>query len=324
MNKKINIGLFGKNGHQIHNCLGTSLLGEIKGIADFPEDMLPEGIDRSAVKKYSSLDEMLADPGIQLVSLCSSLRSEQASHAVKCMEAKKHVYAEKPSALVEEDLDRIIETSSRTGMIYHEMASTAFSQPYSSVRKIIQDGRIGDIIQIFSQKSYPWMETRPQNEDIDGGLALQVGVYNTRFVEHVAGVKIKNIRMIETKKGNTLASGECRRAASFIMELENGGISSALCNYCCPMTPTWNKWGYEILRVFGTAGFVESVNHGELCRIAVNGKPCENFDTSEKDEDYLEMFLREISQGVKIIPFTTAEELSPTRWVVRAKKQFQK
>jgi predicted dehydrogenase len=46
----------------------------------------------------------------------SPLRSEQAGHAIACMKGGKHVYAEKPCAMTEADLDAIIATSRETGM----------------------------------------------------------------------------------------------------------------------------------------------------------------------------------------------------------------
>ncbi len=63
--------------------------------------------------------------------------------AIRCLEGGKHVYAEKPCAMTESDLDAIIETSRRTGNRFHEMAGTAWEQPYFIMRQRNQDGAIG-------------------------------------------------------------------------------------------------------------------------------------------------------------------------------------
>lgn len=319
-NNRVKIGLFGANGHQLHKNLENHSKVEIAAVAAIAEELLPEYLKQAGVTMYTSLEELLADQEIQLISLCSPLRSEQAQQAVRCMKAGKHVYAEKPCAMTEADLDEIIRTSKETGMIFHEMAGGCFAQPYSTLKEIVTSGKIGDVIQIYGQKSYPWFEGRPQDENIDGGLALQVGVYNARFVEHITGIKIKSITSKETKFGNNFG-GECRRAVSFLMELENGGVASGIANYCCPREPAWDHWGYETVRVFGTEGFVEAIDNGSIGRLAVNGEPLQELDFSTPTEDYFDMFLQELLTGKKIIDFSIEDEISPTRWAIRAREK---
>ncbi|MEI8197672.1 MAG: hypothetical protein WCI73_17390, partial [Phycisphaerae bacterium] len=164
---------------------------------------------------------------------------------------------------------------------------------------------------------------RPQDERIDGGLAMQVGVYNARFVEHVAGVKIKSLVMRQTKLGNEVPGGGCQRAVSMLMELANGGLSSAIANYLCPLPPSWERWGYENVRIFGTQGFVESLDTGRIGTLALNGRPPQPVDCSDPGQDYLTMFLEEIQTDQNVIPFTLEDELSPTRWVVRGRTALQ-
>ena len=40
---------------------------------------------------YSSLEEMLKDTSLDLISICSKKRSEQEKHAIMCLKAGKHV-----------------------------------------------------------------------------------------------------------------------------------------------------------------------------------------------------------------------------------------
>lgn len=318
MTEKIKIGLFGANGHQIQNVLEKHERAELVAVAEFPKEKMLEYFQPSGVKVYQTLEELLADSDVQLVSLCSPLRSEQAEHAVNCLHAGKHVYAEKPCAMTETDLDQIVSSAKETGLTFHEMAGVCLEQPYSTLRDIVKSGKIGEVIQVITQKSYPWGDWRPLDEKIDGGLALQVGVYNTRFVEHITGLKIKSIKSCETLLGND-GRGDCRRAVSFLMELENGGVASGIANYCCPGEPGWDHWGYENVRVFGTKGFVESIDHGRSGNLVVNGEPLLKLDFSKPVKNYFDMFLEELQTGKKVIDFSLEEEINPTRWVIRAK-----
>jgi predicted dehydrogenase len=274
----------------------------------------------AGVTVYKTLEEMLRDERVQMVSLCSPLRSEQAGHAVAAMNAGKHVLAEKPSATREADLDAIIATAKRTGRIFHEQVNTAFEQPYATLRGIVKSGVLGTIVQVYAQKSYPWRDSRPQDEAIDGGLATQAGVYCTRFVEHVAGERIASIHSAETKLGNPNPTGQCRRAVSFLMTLKNGGLASGVANYLGPDPQHWGRWGYEICRIWGTNGMVESVDFGRIGTLAVHGESPRTIDlTTPVPVPFFDRVIEEMLTGKPATDFDLETELSPTRWVIRAK-----
>ena len=250
------------------------------------------------------------------LSLCSPRRADQARDAVRALSAGKHVYAEKPAALTEPDLDAIIATAKRTGMEFHEMAGTAAEQPYSEMRRQIQSGVIGEVVQVFVQKSYPWYAGRPADEAVDGGLSTQVGIYIARLIEHIAGVKIASLNLLETKLGNPCAGSECRMAVSMSLRLVNGGVASGICNYL----NAWGErlWAYEILRVFGSRGIIESNTDGKIARLLLKGQPVRELDCTKPGQDYFGLFARAL-RGGDPMPLSIEEELSPTRWVVRSK-----
>jgi len=106
--RPIRIGLYGTNGHQLP--LDLPVRARVVAVADYPTDGLP-----ASIRAYESLAEMLADPEIDLVSLCSVRRIEQAQHAIQCLQAGKHVLAEKPCAFSARELDRILATARETG-----------------------------------------------------------------------------------------------------------------------------------------------------------------------------------------------------------------
>ena len=72
------------------------------------------------------LNQYQADESVDLISLCSPRREEQARDAIMCLNAHKHVYAEKPAALSFEELDAILEAAKRNNCSFHEFASHLF------------------------------------------------------------------------------------------------------------------------------------------------------------------------------------------------------
>lgn len=311
--KKLGIGLYGTNGHQIEKLLAAHRRARLVAVAAFGDRSIPA--ECGEVPRYETLEELLADEQVEMVSLCSPRRADQSTDAVKCLLAGRHVYGEKPSTLREEDLDRIIATVAQTGFRYHEMGGVALEQPYLAMRDCIRSGAIGEVVQVFVQKSYPWADWRPKDQAIDGGLATQVGIYPLRFIEQVAGLKATSVEIRETRLGNDHPGSDCRRAVSMLMTLENGGVASAICNYLNPAGHI--VWGYEILRVFGTAGIVESNSLNGTARLLKPSAAPEALDISTTAPSSLDMMIDSLLDGTPM-PISLTDELSPNRSVVRA------
>lgn len=310
----VNVALYGANGHQIHELLATRPAARLVAIAEFPPERLPSAL-RDGVRVHADLTSLLADPRVELVSLCSPRRRDQAAHAIAALSAGKHVYAEKPCALSEEELDRILVAARSAGRRFHEMAGTAFEQPYLAMRTAVCEGRIGRVVQVIAEKSYPCHPGRPQDEEVDGGLIRQVAVHALRFVEHVAGVRVRTVRAIETMLANPVDGGGLRMAACLMLGLEGGGLASLTANYLNPVGT--GIWGYERLRIVGERGFVESVPTDRSTRLVVGDRDLGPLDPAPGLE-YLDFYLAAL-RGRGEMPMTTAEELSPTRWAIRAK-----
>ncbi len=224
--------------------------------------------------------------------------------------------AEKPCALTEADLDAIIQTARTTGKVFHEMAGTAYEQPYYAMQQIIQSGVIGEVVQVIAEKSYPYCDWRAQDEDEDGGLICQNGIHALRFVEHVAGMHICSIRAFETKKANPLPTGELRMAASIVAELSNGGVASIACNYLNPRGT--GIWGDESLKILGSKGILESRSGGQWTRLIIGSKDCGPIDVQTPPPQWHDLFFKDVL-GMQKIPMDIETELSPTRWAIRAK-----
>ncbi len=314
--RKIGVGLYGSNGHQLNPAkFASHPHAQLVAVAQGKQGALPEGI-----KRYASLDELIADREVELISLCSPRRADQARDAIRCLEAGKHVYAEKPCALTEVELDQILAAARRSGKEFHEMAGTAFAANYITMRQLVQEGAVGDVIQILVQKSYRYGATRPQDEAIDGGMFLQVGIHAARMIEHVGGVRIKSIAGWETMFGKP-ESGDGKIAGAAQITLENGGLATIVMNYLNPGHPDLPH-GNETLRIFGTQGFIESVDGGTRTRLVTKTEAIEPLPRPVKPVDYFDFIAAHLVNGAAM-PLTIEEELHPLRMLLRAKLQLR-
>lgn len=315
--KTLGVGLYGMNGHQVHGLLRNHPRARLVAAAGMDSADHPSPFEPSAdLRSYPTLAELLNDDDIELVVLCSPRRRDQAEDAIRALDAGKHVYAEKPCAMTETDLDAILATAERTGRQFHEMVNTALEQPYVAMRRIVESGALGRIVQVFAQKSYRnAFQRRPQDENIDGGLVMQVGVHAFRMIEHVGRQRIADVAAVTTRLGNPVNNGGLRMAASLAVRLAGGGIGSVVLNYLNP--DAFPTWGNEQLCIFGTRGFVESRDAGAHTRLVVQQTDHGPLDVSEPARDFFDHYVDHLL-GMGPMPFTLDEEIHPTRMIIRA------
>ena len=319
MTNRIRVGLYGQNGHQVHGKLQNSEDAEVVAVCSVTDAFYKDVKDRHGekVKYYETLSDMLQDNTIDLVSLCSPNRCDQEEDAILCLKAGKHVYAEKPAAFSEEGLDRILAVSKETGCEFHEMADSIFIEPYWSARKLVRNGKIGEVVQVYVQKSYPLnVNTRPQNEYKDGGLIRQAGIHAIRFLEHITGLDVKDVRVYQTHLGNSNEKSGLFTASSWAMTLNNGGVASACINYLNPKG--FGRWGNESVRIFGTEGMLEITDGARRTHIYTSNSDEGKIDGLKSDcKDFLDLFIRHLRYGEEM-PISLEEELHPLRVVIRA------
>lgn len=310
MGKKISVGLYGSNGHQVNRLLENCPYGELVGYAKM--DLAPTEF----VACHSSLQKLLEDPRVELVSLCSPRRADQAADAIACLRSGKHVYAEKPAALTNEELDEVLSVSAETGRQFHEMADTVFRQPFHALRELVRSGRLGEVVQVWAQKSYPAsLARRPQDEAVDGGLIRQCAIHAVRMIEHLTSIPVSTCEAVETKLGNP-HGGDLRMAACLLLGLENRGVASVVANYCNP--PGFGRHGNDQVRVFGTLGMAELTDDAQRSRVVIGNRDCGPIEAGGEVEPYFYSYLRHL-QGLGAMPMSLEEELHPLRVVNRAK-----
>src|SRR5437764_4784004 len=73
-------------------------------------------MDLSKVKKYAHLDDLLADPDIDLVDVCNPTHLHPDT-ALAALKAGKHVLVEKAIALESKDADAMVKAAGRAGKL---------------------------------------------------------------------------------------------------------------------------------------------------------------------------------------------------------------
>jgi predicted dehydrogenase len=127
-----------------------------------------------------SIDELLADPGIDIVL---NLTPPQAHVAVTtgALEAGKHVYSEKPVALTVDAASELLAKAEQRGLRIGCAPDIFLGAPYQKARALLDDGAIGEPLSVSAAMLVGGQTTWHPNPDIffaDGaGPLLDMGPY---------------------------------------------------------------------------------------------------------------------------------------------------
>ena len=321
--RTVRLALFGTNGHQPVALVAETGRVAAVGVADVPAERLAEWREKmpgaySEAKPYGSLAEMLAEASPDLVSICSARRDGQHEHIVAALEAGAHVYAEKPLATTLDGLAAIRGAAERTGKQVRAMTPMMHSPGFLEIKGLIDAGELGDVVQVFAQKSYPCHDRRPQDVGIDGGLLMQAGIHAVSIVRHVTGLDVEEVYAMDTGRGNPVEGG-LKIGGQILARLTGGALGTIVCNYCNPKGIGF--WGNDQLRVHGTGGMAEVVDGGRRSLVALgDDEPRALADPRVCGYDELFMaYVAHLLDGSPML-LSQADSLRDTEVVIRAQE----
>jgi UDP-N-acetyl-2-amino-2-deoxyglucuronate dehydrogenase len=97
------------------------------------------------VKGYAAVEELLTDPEVEVVSICTPHPSH-AALAIQVARAGRHVIVEKPMALDPADADRMIDAAQEHGVKLGGIFQRRFWAASQRVRSAIDEGKLGRVI----------------------------------------------------------------------------------------------------------------------------------------------------------------------------------
>jgi predicted dehydrogenase len=98
----------------------------------------------SAIKTYTNVEEMLKDPNLHAISICS-YPQDHAKHAIAAAKAGKHLIIEKPLALKWEDCLAIQKAVEAAGVRTCVCFECRWSSQFLTIKSVIDRGLLGRI-----------------------------------------------------------------------------------------------------------------------------------------------------------------------------------
>jgi UDP-N-acetyl-2-amino-2-deoxyglucuronate dehydrogenase len=182
---------------------------------------------------YSSLSEFLADPELEVVSICtpSGAHMEPALEAAR---AGKHLLVEKPMEVTLERCDAIIEACRQKGVLCAGIFPTRFWEPAILIKEAIDASRFGRLSMggayakyYRSQEYYDsggWHGTWKYD---GGGAVMNQGIHAIDLLQWYMG-PVERVRAVSKTLGHT--NIEVEDAATAMLEFKNGALGIIECS----------------------------------------------------------------------------------------------
>jgi predicted dehydrogenase len=163
--------------------------GVLAGVAGNVKKSDDIHLDRE-VKVFRKLEEVLADPGIDLVDLCTPtpLHAEQAMAALK---AGKNVLCEKPLARTSASAREILQVAESSPGFLMPAMCMRFWPGWSWLQQTVQQGAYGRMLaarfRCVSEKP-GWSQQGTYTGGMDlGGALFDLHIHDTDFVQYLCG-----------------------------------------------------------------------------------------------------------------------------------------
>lgn len=167
----------------VHVITGVASSSSIESAKRFYNDVVhPRQSSDIACSTYGSYEELVQDPAVDLVYI-SSPHSHHYQNCMTALNSGKAVLCEKPVAVNARQARRLHQVAKEKGLFFMEAVWTRFFPLSVTVRQLIKDGVIGDLVRVFVNNSTGTdIETldsshRYLNKALAGGALLDIGVY---------------------------------------------------------------------------------------------------------------------------------------------------
>jgi predicted dehydrogenase len=148
-----------------------------------------EMVDLKGIKGYGWLDQMLADPDIDLIDICNPTAQHEET-AIKALQAGKHVLVEKAISLTTEGADRMLAAAKQAGRLLMVAHVLPFVPEFAFAAEAMRSGKYGKLLGGHFKRiiSNPDWSAEIADAAATGGPAVDLHIHDTHFIGLLCGV----------------------------------------------------------------------------------------------------------------------------------------
>jgi len=236
---------------------------QLAGYYDFNKERAASLAEEFGGRAYDSVEELLADPEIDAVSVCAA-NNAHAEITIKALNAGKHVLCEKPMATTLEDCEAMVEAANKAGKKLMIDQNQRLAKAHVKAKKLIARGEIGKVITFKTTFGHGG----PETWSVDGGAntwffdkkrasmgaMADLGIHKTDLIQFLLDTRVAETTAVVTTLDKRYPDGELIGVddnAICIYKMQNGIIGT--------MTASWTYYGSEdnSTILYGTEGIMK-------------------------------------------------------------------
>jgi predicted dehydrogenase len=235
---------------------------ELAGFFDLNLERAADLAKEYGGKSYGSYQELLADEGINAVSVCTANHAH-AEITIAALKAGKHVLCEKPMATTLEDCEAMVAAAKESGKFLMLGHNQRLVETHVKAKEMLDSGLIGDIVSFRTTFGHGGPETWSIDPGKDVwffnkskaamGAMADLGIHKTDLIHFLTGQLVVETTARLSTIDKRYANGELIEVddnAICIYKLSNSAVGT--------MTASWTFYGSEdnSTILYGTKGIM--------------------------------------------------------------------
>jgi UDP-N-acetylglucosamine 3-dehydrogenase len=174
----IGTGFWGKNHARVYKELeNTNLIA----ICDVNPERAKVIADQYGVKAYTDSTDMLKNPEIQAISVCT-WSTKLAEEALKGLNAGKHVLVEKPMATNTQQAQTLLDTAKANNLHLTVGFLMRFIPGLQQIRQAVESKKIGELVSATAKRVTQWPERIG-----DVGVVKDTAIHDIDVMRFISG-----------------------------------------------------------------------------------------------------------------------------------------
>lgn len=217
---------------------------ELVACADLDVERAAARAREFGVPKACSVDELLADPEIEIV-VNLTIPKAHAAVCLQALAAGKHVYVEKPLAVTREEGREVLELAARSGLRVAGAPETFLGGGIQTCRKLIDEGAIGRPVAatafMMGRGHEHWHPDPEFYYEVGGGPMFDMGPYYLtalvnllgpiRRVTGSAAIAFPERTILSEKKKGKIIKVETPTHIAGVIDFASGAVGTIITSF---------------------------------------------------------------------------------------------
>lgn len=222
---------------------------------------------------YTSVEEALANPDIQIADLCLP-HHLHAPIAIQAANAGKHVFVEKPIANTLEEADAMIAACRKNGVRLMVDQTKRYQNRHRKIKELLDAGFVGDPILVKSgylqDITYAWQHMEPKRRETywkHDGVISGIGIHSLDLLRWLIG-DVVEVQAISSTSPLIEEHRQTEDSGVVLLRFENGCIGEATVSYVLKDPQMAANWDLMPLQIYGRIGSIQMDAHDRITVIS--------------------------------------------------------